>query len=220
MALTFKFTLPLPPHLNTSSTRANPSSSFNLKRSFFSTKPLILTCAPSRPAASLRLDSFRSSTSAPPILDLKAGNGMNWYHEIEMEVRDYELDQYGVVNNAVYSKYCQHGRVELSQEIGFDCDEYARNGEALATSNLSIKFLGPLRSGDKFVVKMRISGTSAVRAYFEHLIFKLPNNEPIMEAKATAVCLDKKYRPKRLPTEFITKLNRFIRRGESNESDY
>lgn len=33
------------------------------------------------------------------------------------------------------------------------------------------------QSGDRFVVKMRISDSSAARLYFEHFIFKLPDDE-------------------------------------------
>ncbi|CAN6971530.1 unnamed protein product [Brassica rapa subsp. trilocularis] len=127
---------------------------------------------------------------------------MSGFHEIERK--------FGVVNNSVYANYCQHGRHEFMESIGVNCEEVSRSGEALAVSDLTIKFISPLRSGCKFVVKTGITRTSVARIYFDPFIFKIPNQE-VNIAKGTAVWLDNKYRPTRIPSYIRCNFTHFQR---------
>ncbi|XP_042475318.1 acyl-acyl carrier protein thioesterase TE3, chloroplastic-like [Macadamia integrifolia] len=130
--------------------------------------------------------------------------------ELELKVRDSELDQYGVVNSAIYATYCQHAFTELSRRYGIWPDATTHAGDAMAVTESSFKYLSHLRSGDLFLVKVRIIGFSAARIFFEHFIFKLPSQEPVLEAKTTVVYLDKNYRPICIRAEYKSILEQIV----------
>ena len=56
-----------------------------------------------------------SAVAAAPWLDSSKFHG--GVHYTLMEVRDYELDQFHVVNNAVYASYVQHGEHMHLQQL-------------------------------------------------------------------------------------------------------
>ncbi|WVZ55761.1 hypothetical protein U9M48_006383 [Paspalum notatum var. saurae] len=115
-----------------------------------------------------------------------------------MEVRDDEIDEYGVVNNAIYASYLHSARDVLLEKMGISVDYWTSTGNAMAILELNLKYYAPLRSGDRFVVKVKIVQIKGVRIIVEHRIETLPDRKLVLEGGATVVCLNKEFRPTRV----------------------
>lgn len=113
---------------------------------------------------------------------------------IELEVRDYELDAQGVVNNSVYMHYLEHGRHKYLDHIGINFEAMMKKGIYLTNVETTIKFKFPLHSGEKFKVITSIERLGRIRFLFKQQIL---NSENIVnvEAEIIGVCLNERRKP-------------------------
>ena len=123
---------------------------------------------------------------------------MSKVYSLDFKVRDYELDQYGVVNNAVYLNYLEHARHEFLHTLGIDPAAVAGAGQSLALSELHVHFKSPLRSREFFRVEVAIGEVRGARVAIDQRIVSQPDGRMVLTARAVAVFLDERARPLRV----------------------
>ena len=109
---------------------------------------------------------------------------MNYGFELEFGVRDYECDLQGVVNNAVYLNYLEHTRHEYLKSLGLDFAGLHQQGCDLVLTRCELDYRSPLRSGDRFVVRLNLERESRLRFAFLQEIYRLPDECLVLQAKA------------------------------------
>ena len=111
-----------------------------------------------------------------------------YVYELEMSVRDYELDSEGIVNNANYLHYLEHTRHEFCSANGISFAEMQTRGIIPVLNRVEIDYKTPLRSGDRFVSKLWLE-RRGVRFVFHQDLFKL-SGETVVSAVVSCVCLE------------------------------
>ena len=99
---------------------------------------------------------------------------MNYIFEHEFEVRDYECDLQGIVNNSVYQNYMEHARHQFLKTIGLDFAELHTKGIDAVVARVEIAYKRSLRSGDKFVCKLALK-KEGIRYVFFQDIYRIPD---------------------------------------------
>jgi len=115
--------------------------------------------------------------------------------KIELEVRDYECDIEGIVNNAVYMNYLEHARHAFLKHKGYNFAALTQKGIHLVVIRTEADYLYPLRSGDSFYVTAIIERTSKLRFGFSQDIIRTQDNKPIMKAKVFCTSLNADGKP-------------------------
>ena len=111
-----------------------------------------------------------------------------YVYELEMSVRDYELDSEGIVNNANYLHFLEHTRHEFCSANGISFAEMQNRGIIPVLNRVEIDYKTPLRSGDRFVSKLWLE-RRGVRFVFHQDLFKL-SGETVVSAVVSCVCLE------------------------------
>ena len=93
---------------------------------------------------------------------------------LTLDVRDYECDLQGIVNNAIYQHYLEHARHQYLQSLGLSFARFHEQGHDLVLTRAEIDYKTPLRSGDRFTVELRVERESRLRFCFVQDIFREP----------------------------------------------
>ncbi len=111
------------------------------------------------------------------------------------EVRDYECDQQGIVNNAVYQNYLEHARHQFLKRSGLVFAELIKSGIYLVVVRAEVDYKSPLRSGDAFEIGLTMTRLSPVRIGFFQDIHRMPDRKLMLASKFVCAAMDARARP-------------------------
>lgn len=109
-------------------------------------------------------------------------------YQLELKVRDYECDLQGIVNNSVYQNYLEHARHEFLNTIGLDFTDMFKRGIVAVVARADLSFKTPLKSGDRFVVKLRVE-QEGIKYLFYQDIYRLHDEKLCLKGIITTTSI-------------------------------
>jgi acyl-CoA thioester hydrolase len=130
-----------------------------------------------------------------------------YIYKLDLNVRDYECDMQGIVNNAIYQNYLEHCRHEFLLSLGIDFNLLTQKKIFLVVVRAELDYKAPLHSGNAFWIGLNLERNSPIRFAFLQDIYGYPDQRHILSARTTGTALNEKGRPF-LPPELAVLFNR------------
>lgn len=108
--------------------------------------------------------------------------------ETRMEVRDYECDIEGIVNNANYLHYTEHTRHRFLRSLGVSFADLHAKGIDAVVARMQLTYKVPLRCDDEFISRMGLA-KKGLRWVFSHDIYRASDEKLCFHADVDLVTL-------------------------------
>ncbi len=112
----------------------------------------------------------------------------NYCFETRMEVRDYECDIEGIVNNANYLHYTEHTRHLFLKQCGLSFAEMHEKGVDAVVARMNLQYKTPLRCDDEFISRLWLE-KQGIKYVFHQDIFRAADEALCFRGDITLVCL-------------------------------
>lgn len=113
---------------------------------------------------------------------------MDYQFETIMQVRDYECDIQGIVNNANYMHYAEHTRHMFLRKYGVSFSDMHDHGEDAVVARVSMQYKTPLMPENEFRSCLNVK-REGLRYVFYQDFYRLPDNKICFRAQFETVFL-------------------------------
>jgi acyl-CoA thioester hydrolase len=131
-------------------------------------------------------------------------------HTTSVKVRFYELDPYDHVNHTNYFSYFETARIEYLTEMGWGLDVLKAQGSQLVVVEIVARFLAAARYGQELTIHTWVEEAGRVKSTWRQVMLRGVDEE-VARITVTAAFTDLEGRPRRLPVEFVDRLEELAR---------
>lgn len=122
-------------------------------------------------------------------------------YSFKTEVRGYELDSYGHVNNAVYISYTEQARWEILRNEGL-LNSFKNKNLLLVVTETNIRYMRELKIFDKIEIVTSLK-LEAPYLVFYHDILNLTKNTKAAKAEVKTLMINKDRIPQDIPADLL-----------------
>lgn len=113
---------------------------------------------------------------------------MEYIYKLEQEVRDYECDIQGIVNNANYLHYTEHTRHKFLTKTGVSFAQLHEKGIDTVVARMSLQYKTPLRCDDVFVSCLSVK-KEGIKYVFYQDVYRKEDHKIAFKAVVEVVCI-------------------------------